>query len=331
MISRRQLMRTVAVGLPAAVLGGTLSQVPAAQARSRTRSITAEGYEQQACAPGSGKILQWGPASAPAVPAAGLSGVTAISTGACANLYNLMLKNGQVATWGNFNLNDPNQQRLSRVPVAATRDVTAIATAGAYAFALRDGGVIVWGGTRDTQLTLPEAAKSGVTAIAGANGGSSYGLFLKDGGVIQWNGYVAVPDEAKEGIVAISARQHALALREDGRVITWGPNLPANLMVPAEAQSGVTAISAGNGFSLALKNGAVLAWGNNEYGQLEVPYEAQTDVVAISAGNLASMALTADGKIVTWAYNFYKQLDIPAEAHCGASAISCGYVCMVLL
>ncbi|MFD1540828.1 RCC1 domain-containing protein [Nonomuraea guangzhouensis] len=318
-------MRTVAVGLPAAALGGALAQAPAAQARSRTRSITQE------CDPGKGQILQWGPNSAPAVPEAGWSGVTAISTGACANMYNLMLKNGRVTTWGNFNLNDVNQQRLSRVPVAATRDVTAIATAGRYAFALRDGGVIVWGGTYDGQLTLPEAAKSGVTAITGANGGSSYGLFLKNGGVIQWNGYVPVPDEAKEGIVAISARQHALALREDGRVITWGENLPANLTVPAEAQSGVTAISAGGGFTLALKNGAVLAWGNNDYGQLEVPYEAQADVVAISAGNLASMALTATGKIITWASNYYGQLDIPAEAQCGASAISCGYVCMVVL
>ncbi|MEV1247908.1 RCC1 domain-containing protein [Nonomuraea sp. NPDC050022] len=324
-------MRTVAVGLPAAVLGGTVSQVSPAQARSGTGSIATEGYEPPVCAPGSGTIIQWGPYNAPAVPEAGLSGVTAISDGACANLYNLMLKDGRVTLWGNLNLNDRNQQRLARVPVAVTKDVTAIATAGSYAFALRDGGVIVWGGTHDTQLALPEAAKSGVTAITGANGGNSYGLFLKDGGVIQWNGYVAVPDEAKEGIVAMSARRHALALREDGRVVTWGPDLPANLTVPAEAQSGVTAISAGAGFSLALKNGAVIAWGDNEYGQLEVPYEAQSDVVAISAGIWASMALTASGKIVTWAYNFYGQLDIPAEAHCGASAISCGYVCMVLL
>ncbi|MEU6783511.1 hypothetical protein ABZ912_30315 [Nonomuraea angiospora] len=331
MINRRQLMRTVAVGLPAAVLGATVSQASAAQAQSGTKSITTRGDEPQACAPSSGRIVQWGPYNAPEVPAAGSSGVTAISTGACANLYNLMLKDGRVTTWGNFNLNDPNQQRLSRVPVAATRDVTAIATAGTYSFALRDGGVIVWGGTHDSQLSLPEATKSGVTAMAGANGGSSYGLFLKDGGVIQWRGFVAVPDEAKEGVVAISARQHALALREDGRVVTWGPNLPANLAVPAEAQTGVTAISAGGGFSLAVKNGAVIAWGDNQYGQLEVPYEAQSDVVAISAGNLASMALTAGGKIVTWAYDFYGQLDIPAEAHCGASAISCGYICMVLL
>ncbi|MFC5162088.1 RCC1 domain-containing protein [Nonomuraea angiospora] len=324
-------MRTVAVGLPAAVLGGTVSRVSPAQAHSGASSITTEGRGEPECAPGSGKLIQWGPANAPEVPAAGLSGVTAFSIGACANLYNLMLKDGKVTIWGNFNLNDRNQQRLVRVPVAATRDVTAIATAGAYSFALRDGGVIVWGGTHDTELALPEATKSGVTAMTGANGGSSYGLFLKDGGVIQWRGFVDVPDEAKEGVVAMSARQHALALREDGRVVTWGPDLPANLAVPAEAQSGVTAISAGNGFSLALKNGAVIAWGDNEYGQLEVPYEAQSDVVAISAGNLASMALTAGGRIVTWAYDFYGQLDIPEEAHCGARAISCGYVCMVLL
>jgi alpha-tubulin suppressor-like RCC1 family protein len=330
MINRRQLMRTVAVGLPAAVLGGVVSQVSAAQAGSGTESATAETCEPPPCAPGMGRIVQWGPNLA-AVPADGLSGVTAVSGGWCANLYNLMLKNGRVSTWGNFNLNDPNQQRLSRVPVAATRDVTAIATAGRYAFALRDGGVIVWGGTSDGQLSLPDGAKSGVTAIAGGNGGWSYGLFLKNGGVLQWNGFAPVPDDAKEGIVAISASGQALALREDGRVIGWGKDLPANLAVPAEAQSGVTAISAGGGFSLALKNGGVIAWGNNEYGQLEVPYEAQSDVVAIDAGVWASMALTASGRIVVWAYNFYKQLDIPDEAQCGASAISCGYHCLALV
>jgi alpha-tubulin suppressor-like RCC1 family protein len=331
MINRRQLMRTVAVGLPAAALGGVVSQVTAAQAGPGTNAATADSCEPPPCAPGTGTIVQWGTANLPAVPADGLSGVTAISSGWCANLYNLMLKNGRVSTWGNFNLNDPNQQRLSRVPVAATKDVTAIATAGRFAFALRDGGVIVWGGESDSQLSIQDEAKSGVTAITGANGGNSYGLFLKSGGVLQWKGLAPVPDEARAGIVAISASQQALALREDGRVITWGPNLPANLAVPAAAQSGVTAVSAGAGYSLALKDGAVIAWGTNGYGQLDVPYEAQSDVVAISAGVVASMALTASGKIVVWAYNLYNQLDIPDEAQCGASAISGGYHCLALV
>ncbi|MFC4010563.1 hypothetical protein ACFOY2_25275 [Nonomuraea purpurea] len=330
MINRRQLMRTVGVGLPAAVLGGTVSRVSTPQADPGTKSKTAEGCEPPVCTPGSGKIIQWGKA-APAVPEAGLSGVTAVSAGAYANLYNLMLKDGRVAIWGSFNFSTPIEQRLSRVPVAATKDVTAIATASAYSIALRDGGVIVWGGTSDLNLTLPEAAKSGVTAIAGGNGGYGDGLFLKDGGVIQWHGRVDVPDEAKEGIVAIAARAHALALREDGRVITWGRDQAANMAVPAEAQSGVTKISAGAGFTLAIKNGGVIAWGDNSKGQLEVPYEAQSDVVAISAGIEASMALTASGKIVTWAYNFNGQMDIPAEAQCGGSAISCGRICMVVL
>ncbi|GAA3572499.1 hypothetical protein GCM10022419_061760 [Nonomuraea rosea] len=319
-------MRTVALGLPAALLGGTVSHASAAQARSGTNPIADEPPE---CTP-TGKVIQWGPAGAPAVPAAGSSGVTAISSGVCANLYNLMLKDGRVTTWGNFNFQDTNQQRLSRVPVAATKDVTAIATAGMFSLALRDGGVIIWGGTSDTQLTVPEAAKSGVTAIAGANGGTSSGLFLKDGGVIQWRGQATLPDEAKEGIVAISTSYHSLALREDGRVITWAPTLTPNLAVPAEAQSGVTAISAGAGFSLALKDGGVIAWGGNDYGQLEVPYEAQSDVVKISAGNMASMALTAGGQVIVWAYNGNGQLNVPAAANCAVSAISCGYLCLAL-
>jgi hypothetical protein len=335
-MNRRQLMRSVAVGLPAAALGGIVSQVSTSYAESRT---TADDCEPPPCTPGTGRVVQWGDASAPAVPADALSGVTAISAGAAANSYNLTLKNGRVSIWGNLNPDDSIQQRLSRVPVAATRNVTAIAAAGNYGLALRDGGVIAWGGAYDSDavIRVPDEAKSGVTAIAGGAGPGPVCLALKNGGVINWGGYAPVPDAAKSGVVAISTQQHCLALREDGSVVTWArsglqPPPPANLMtVPAEARSGVTAISAGTGFSLALKDGGVIAWGDNKYGQLEVPYEAQSDVVAISAGVWASMALTASGTIVVWAFNFYHQLDIPPEAQCGASAISCKYHCLALI
>ncbi|WP_204007972.1 RCC1 domain-containing protein [Virgisporangium aurantiacum] len=264
--------------------------------------------------------------------------MTAISTGGSANAYNLTLKNGRVSIWGHFLLQDPTEQRLSRVPVAATKDVTAIAAAGNHCLALRDGGVITWGGSHDrTEVNrVPEELKSGVTAIAGGVGGGPVCLALKNGGVINWAGDAPVPIEARSGVVAISTGQHCLALREDGSVITWvrsgliDPAPPSLLTVPAEAKSGVTAISAGGGFSLALKDGGVIAWGDNKYGQIEVPYEAQTDVVSISAGTYASMALTAGGKIVVWAYNAYGQMDIPAEAQCGVSAIDCQYVCLAL-
>lgn len=136
-------------------------------------------------------------------------------------------------------------------------------------------------------------------------------------------GQATVPEEARSGVTAISAGLgHSLALK-DGRVLAWGLNDSGQATVPPEAESGVTAIAAGLGHSLAIKDGRVLSWGNGATGLLEVPTEALSEVSAISTSGSHSLALK-NGRVVEWGSAGPKLLDAPAEALTGIVAVSAG-------
>jgi alpha-tubulin suppressor-like RCC1 family protein len=155
-----------------------------------------------------GAVVAWGCGSDSAlcsVPAAALSGVTAITAGV---VHSLALKqDGSVIAWGCPTFNDYGQ---CTVPPAAASSVTAIAANVYDSLALKqDGSVIAWGcGSGNYgQCTVPAAAASGVTAIA-------------------------------------AGHFHSLALKQDGSVIAWGCGPGGNYgqcTVPPAAASGVTA------------------------------------------------------------------------------------------
>ena len=144
-------------------------------------------------------------------------------------------------------------------------------------------------------------------------------------------------DTFTDPIIAVAAGgQHTLALRYDGRVLTWGSNLAGQLglgtvvelenepqLVPnatgALAGKTVTAIAAGGFHSLAMcTDGTVAAWGYNGDGQLgdgstydrfhpTTVNRTQGQsalfgrrVIAIAAGRTASLALCSDGSLVYW-------------------------------
>lgn len=85
------------------------------------------------------------------------------------------------------------------------------------------------------------------------------------------------PDDLGDVVALAGGTYTSLALRSDGTVASWGPELaPPGL-------SNIRAISAGGGFYLALQtNGTIVAWGRNDHGQTNVPSDL-TNVVAISA------------------------------------------------
>jgi alpha-tubulin suppressor-like RCC1 family protein len=138
---------------------------------------------------------------------------------------------------------------------------------------------------------------------------------------------------------------HALALRRDGTVWSWGYN---GFFYPAAPKAGqlgtdaleigtsprkveglsdVIAIAAGSGHSVALRrDGTVWVWGSNAYGQLgdgTAPREAGdvtawrarpgqvgglTDVIAIAAGGNHTLALKRDGTVWSWGHHGNGQL-----------------------
>lgn len=202
--------------------------------------------------------------------------------------------------------------------------------------------------------TLDAAAAPIVTAAASlalSQSGSTVGGFAlvlrSTGAIAGWgynangqrgNGTTSDPSDTVASVTLPSGRRataiaaggfHALALLDNGDVVTWGLNeagqlglgdtairsLPTRVALPRPA----IAIAAGRFFSLALlDDGRVMSWGANTLGQLgDGSREVQTspvfvagltDVVAIAAGNEHALALRVDGAVWAWGANAAGQL-----------------------
>jgi hypothetical protein len=215
-----------------------------------------------------------------------------------------------------------NDYGQSTVPPAAQSGVTQVAGGAHHSLALKyDGSVVAWGRNDYGQSTVPAGALSGVTQVSA---GSFRSLALSGGGVIAWGLDPAVPVEAQSGVTQIAAGAfHNLALKSDGSVIAWGNNVNGQTTVPIAAQSGVIAVAASGYHSLALKgDGSVVAWGDDDYGQSTVPTEAQSGVVQIAAGGDHSLALKSDGSVIAWGNNAYGQRTVPDAALSGVVQIA---------
>jgi alpha-tubulin suppressor-like RCC1 family protein/sugar lactone lactonase YvrE len=126
--------------------------------------------------------------------------------------------------------------------------------------------------------------------------------------VVGWTGtaqgtLASVPADLG-GVRQIAAGyEHALALRVDGTVATWGSTRAA-LAVPA-GLTGVIAIAASNYLPVsgAVKNdGSVVLWGDTlYYGPLTVP-GGLNNVRQIAIGETEFLALRADGTVFTHSY-----------------------------
>lgn len=122
----------------------------------------------------------------------------------------------------------------------------------------------------------------------------------------------STPEKLMENVKDISAGyMHAVAMKTDGTVWTWGSNFDGRLgdgteterFTPAKIMDNVTAISAGSYHSLAIKNdGSLWAWGANSHGQIGdgtttsalFPKKVADSVIGISAGEDESLFIKSD-------------------------------------
>lgn len=128
---------------------------------------------------------------------------------------------------------------------------------------------------------------------------------------------------------------HALAIKTDGTLWTWGYNgqyqlgdgttTQRNAPVQIGSDTDWVAISASGSHSIALKsNGTLWAWGDNTYGQLgigggsrSVPTQVGSDTdwskISTAGGGAIwptahSLAIKTNGTLWSWGYNGYGQL-----------------------
>lgn len=181
--------------------------------------------------------------------------------------------------------------------------VTNISARSDQSLALRnDGTIISWGNV----TTPPKSAGDVVAVSAGGSATNQFGLALTTNGtVLGWSDYGGYPYQGEtppaglSNVVAISAGgHHAMALKRDGSVLTWGYGSgPSQSIVPGLTNA--IAISAGEYCNLTLRsNGTVSLWpGHNP------PFVSDSNVIAIAAGYATyahQLWLKADGRVVLW-------------------------------
>jgi uncharacterized repeat protein (TIGR01451 family) len=295
------------------------------------------------------------------VQVVGLGDVSAVDAGSDHSLA--LKRDGSVWAWGNnsygqigaYSQFSINRTRPARV-IGLSGTFNAIAAGGTHSLALRsDGTVWAWGnnysgqlgnGSTSTSPVYDPVQVAGLTNVAGIAAGSAFSLAVKsDGTVWAWGANlsgvigkpldtfsVATPVQVAgiNNVSAVSAgERHALALKRDGTVWSWGDNVDGNLgngnsgSGPTPAQVGglanVKEINAGSAHSIVLKtDGTVWTWGRNSGGALgdgtmnnrNVPLQVGglNGITTVAAGHDHSGAVLPDSTIRMWGGNMRGQI-----------------------
>jgi alpha-tubulin suppressor-like RCC1 family protein len=255
-----------------------------------------------------GRVVAWGSNVDGGTDVPADSDIVRISASSSSSLGFAVKRDGTVLRW-------PGGEHL---PKGLTNIVSM--TAGVvHTMALQNNGtVLIW------KPGEPPAYLEGAEGVQAIAAGGYFCLALTTNGtVLSWrlpqsHEHHLGPEPSTDfwpeplaNIVAIAAgTHHALALREDRRVIQSRGTPLAPIPPPANLED-VSAIAAGYSHSLALKrNGTVVAWGNNDAGQGAVP-EGLSDVEAIAAGARHSLALKRNGAIAAWGMHLKSLISPP--------------------
>ena len=234
----------------------------------------------------------------------GMSNVKALSAGQTHT--SVVTTAGTVWGWGSL----PGRGSAAPVQVAGLQNVRTVVAGHDFNLAIKlDGTVWGWGGNAHGQLGIGKRSDA-----------------------------VAAPVQISglDQVVAVSAGYvHAMALRKDGSVWSWGsdsfgvlaskngkpfvPQPVQGLPTPVNGASGVKAIAAGTFNSAVLySDGSVWAWGDNGAGQLgnggtlsasaPVRINSVTDVVALAIGDGFVSLLTSSGAVYSIGANPAGQL-----------------------
>jgi alpha-tubulin suppressor-like RCC1 family protein len=256
-----------------------------------------------------GSIVGWGNNNyGQSLPPGGLTNVISIS--GVESHYLALRTDGSVVGWGGGEQQDHGQ---ALVP-PDLGPVKQVAAGWARSLVLRpDGSIAAWG----DQFYGLSGPAAGLTDIAVVSAGYDNNLALKrDGTVVIWSDSPAMQGKIFSNAVAIAAApHHCIALRQDGKVMSWGANEVLAMSAPADLTNVVAIATWGDpafDHDLALRrNGTVFDWGSYGFGYSTQMPKDLTNVIAIAAGAGHSLALCRDGKVVGWGNNDFGQITIP--------------------
>jgi alpha-tubulin suppressor-like RCC1 family protein len=259
----------------------------------------------------------------------GLSGMTAVAAG---YRFTVALKNdGTVWTWGYNNHGQLGNNSITDSPVpiqvsgtSGLSSVIAVAAGYDHTVALMNSsGGIIWtwgdngngelgiGTTTDSYIPVEVPGLANIMAIAAGN------LFT-----------VALRNDALSSSVWAWGFNNVGQIGDGDTTDVWSP-----VEVSGMVGTGAIGIAAGYDHAVAMKtDGTVWTWGGNGKGQLgngtttgsvtPVQPIGMSGVEAVAAGVYDTVALKIDSTVWTWGYNLYGQLgngtiidsDIPVKA-----------------
>ena len=258
---------------------------------------------------------------------------------------------GRLFTWGTNQFGQGGDPSIGGSVIGSPTQIgtsswIAIAAGGSHAAAIRqDGGLFAWGRANVGQLGIgPGVATSWTQLLID----DSWGIGIRNDGALlswgysswqgipagrAWSGTTSTPTlltaSGVQGssFTAVTANvSGGAAIRQDGRLFTWGSgqfgflgqNSTSSSYGPASlGTSSWTAVQANSWHMLAIRqDGRLFAWGRNQYGQLgdgttinrsspvQIGSSSWTALGQSGMRNNVSMAIRQDGGLFTWGRNF---------------------------
>ena len=295
-----------------------------------------------------------------------------------APMYRNVYINGISASGFNFAARGPVKVSASNHTLSLKSDSTI------WAWGSNSSGQLGIGTTTDSSTAVQVSQASGLSYATSVSAGLEFSMAVDNSGNIwawgsntfgqigdgttidRWTPVQVSQAGGLTGVTAVSAGYtHAVALRNDGTVWTWGDNSSGQLgngtttgratPIQVNGLSSVIAIAAGYDHTIVLKkDGTIWTWGGNSYGQLGngshtasyTPIQAGlSGVSAIAAGYQFTAVVRIDainfsGLVFTWGINDRGQLGYGTTTNnpnpgqvagvSGIVSVACGYQHTVL-